>query len=172
MYRRAWEIEDQKSGLTDNQRTMREFRAMANSIFSFIQVTSDSQDDNAGNTLPVLDLQCWVEGGLVLHSFYRKPMGSEYCLMEASAMGSNTKWATLTQEVIRRMKNTSRRVCEAVRAEILTDFMEMLMKSGHPETFRRRCLVAALKGYSRMVKNEEDGLGPVNRQRGSRPVRQ
>ena len=30
------------------------------------------------------------------------------------AMGSNTKWATLSQEVIRRMKNTSQRVCGAV----------------------------------------------------------
>ena len=64
------------------------------------------------------------------------------------------------------------RVCGAVRSEILTDFMRMLQKSGHPEKFRRNCLVAALKGYSRMVKNEEDGLGPVNRQRGTRPSRQ
>ena len=46
------------------------------------------------------------------------------------------------------MKNTSQRVCGAVL---------------------KNCLVAALKGYSRMVKNEEDGLGPVNRKRGTRP---
>ena len=62
------------------------------------------------------------------------------------------------------------RVCGAVRSEILTDFMRMLQKSEHPEKFRRNCLVAALKGYSRMVKNEENGLGPVNRQRGTRPT--
>ena len=67
VYKKAWEIEDEKSGLTDNQRTMREFCSMANSLIPFIQVTSDSQDDNEGKTLPVLDLQCWVEGGLVLH---------------------------------------------------------------------------------------------------------
>ena len=76
-------------------------------------------------------------------------------LMEASAMGENTEWATLSQEVLRRMKNTSQRVCGTIRFEILTDFMRMLQKSGHPEKFRRNCLVAALKGYSRMVKNEE-----------------
>ena len=112
---KACEIEDEKSGLTDNQRTMREFCSMANSLIPFIQVTSDRQDDNKGNTLPVLDLQCWVEGGLVLHKFYKKPMGSQYCLMEASAMGSNTKWATLSQEMIRRMKNTSQRIFGAVQ---------------------------------------------------------
>ena len=33
-------------------------------------------------------------------------------------------------------------------------------------------LRSALKGYTRMVKNEEEGLGPVNRQRCTRPKRQ
>ena len=172
VYKMAWEIEDEKSNLTDNQRTMGEFQAMANTLIHFIQVTSDRQDDHEEKTLPVLDLQCWVEGGVVLHCFYQKPMGSPFCLMEASAMGANTKWATLSQEVIRRMKNTSQRVCGTIRSEILTDFMRKLQRSGHPEEFRKNCLVAALKGYSRMVKNEEEGLGPVNRQRGTRPNRQ
>ena len=56
--------------------------------------------------------------------------------------------------------------------EILTDFMEKLQRNGYPEEFRKNCLVAALKCYSRMVKNEEEGLGPVNRQSGTRPNRQ
>ena len=47
-------------------------------------------------------------------------------LMEASAMGENTEWATLSQEVLRRMKNTSQRVCGTIRFEILTDFMRKL----------------------------------------------
>ena len=89
-------------------------------------MTSDSQDDHEEKTLPVLDLQCWVEGGVVLHRFYQKPMGSPFCLMEASVMGANTKWATLSQEVIRRMKNTSQRVCGTIQSEILTDFIRKL----------------------------------------------
>ena len=82
------------------------------------------------------------------------------------------KKSTLSQEIIRRMKNTSQRVCNTIRCEILTDFMEKLQRSGYPEEFRKNCLVAAMKGYTRMVKNEEEGLGPVNRQRGTRPNRQ
>ena len=85
-------------------------------------------------------------------------------------MGSNTKWATLSQEVIRRMKNKSQRVCGTVRSEILTDFMRKLQTSGHLEEFQN-CVVAALIGYFKMVKNEAEGLGPVNRQRGTRPNR-
>ena len=39
----------------------------------------------------------WVEGGLVLHNFYQKPMKSSCSLMEASAMGENAKWSTLPE---------------------------------------------------------------------------
>ena len=84
-------IDDEKSGRSDNQKKMREFHAMANTLLPFIQVTSDCQDEHAENTLPVLDLQCWVEGGGVLHRFYQKLMGSTFCLMESSVMGANTK---------------------------------------------------------------------------------
>ena len=74
-----------------------------------------------------------------------KPTGSIILIANAAQL--------LNQEIIRPMKNTSQRVCGTVRSKILTDFMRMLQKSEHPEKFRRNCLVAALKGYSRMVKN-------------------
>ena len=77
-------------------------------------------------------------------------------------MGANTKLSTLSQELICQMKNTSQRVCNTIRCEILTEFMEKLQRSRYPEEFRRNCLVAA-----RMVKNEVDAS--VNRQRGARP---
>ena len=48
VYKKAWEIEDEKSGMTDNQRTMREFRSIANSLIPFIRVTSDRPNDNEG----------------------------------------------------------------------------------------------------------------------------
>ena len=110
---------------------------MANTLLPFIQVTSDCQDEHAENTLPVLDLQCWLEGGLVLHLFYQKHTGSSYCVIEASAMSANTELSTLSQEIIRRMKKSSQRVCNTIRFEILTEFMEKLQKSGYTEEFRR-----------------------------------
>ena len=87
-------------------------------------------------------------------------------------MDANTKWSSLSQEIICQMKNTYKRVCNTIRCEILTGFMEKLQRIGYPEEFRKNCLVVALKVFTRMVKNEEDGLGPVNRQRGTRPKRQ
>ena len=123
--------------------------------------------------IPVLDLQCWItKAGLIYHIYYEKPMASKYCIMEASAMSSQTKWSSLSQEVIRRMKNTNGRVSHVIRENILTDYMRKLQKSGYPETFRRQILESGLSGYIKMVKGEELGLGPVNRRRGTRSKRQ
>ena len=67
--------------------------------------------------MTVLDLHCWVEGGVVLPT--RSPWEVLFCLMEDSAMDANTKWSTLSQEIICRMKNTSQRVCNTIWCEIL-----------------------------------------------------
>jgi hypothetical protein len=123
--------------------------------------------------IPVLDLQCWVtEAGVIYHIYYEKPMASKYCIMEASAMSTQTKWSSLSQEVIRRMKNTNGRVSHVIRENILTDYMRKLQKSGYPETFRRKILESGVSGYIKMVEGEKLGLGPVNRRRGTRSKRQ
>jgi hypothetical protein len=79
-YQKVWEEEDKKSCLSDDQRTMKEFQAMANTIFPCIQVTFDTCDDHESGMIPVLDLQCWVtKAGLIYHKYYEKPMASKYC---------------------------------------------------------------------------------------------
>ena len=171
-YNSVWEEEDKSSGLSDDQRTMREFQKMANTILDFIQVTYDTCTDNVSGRLPILDLQCWVNDRVIFHMYYEKPMASRYFIKEASAMSSNTKWSSLSQEIIRRMKNTSWRVPHTVREDILTDCMRKLQRSGYPELFRRDCLIKGLEGYTKMVKAEASGLGPVNRPRGKRPQKQ
>ena len=55
-------------------------------------------------------------------SFYEKPMKSQYVLMKDSAMGEKMKVTTLTQEVIRRLRNTSREAEDKEREEVLTKF--------------------------------------------------
>ena len=99
-------------------------------------------------------------------------MSSQYCIKEASAMSANTKWSSLSQEVIRRMKNTSERVSHVTRESILTDYMRKLKRSGYPESFRCKILVKGLEGYTKMVQSEASGIGPINRPRGKRPQRQ
>ena len=81
-YSSVWEKEDKASGLSDDQRTMREFQKMANTILDFIRVTYDTCTDHESRKLPILDLQCWVEGRVVFHMYYEKPCASQYFMVD------------------------------------------------------------------------------------------
>ena len=87
------------------------------------------------------------------------------CDFSATALPHKTKITTLTQEVIRRMRNTCRKVGKRRRAEILSRFTKKMKKSGYNGKVRRNVLLAGLKGYCNMVKEEEAGGRKVNRPR-------
>ena len=63
------------------------------------------------------------------------------------------------------MRNTSSSVGKSRRAEILSNFMKKMKRSGYCRKTRRNVLLAGLKGYFRMVKEEEAGGRKVNRPR-------
>ena len=42
-----------------------------------------------------------------MYRFYEKPMDTPYCIMKESAMPEGGKIASLSQEVVRRMQNTT-----------------------------------------------------------------
>ena len=83
--------------------------------------------------------------------------------MADSAQPNNVKFATLTQELIRRMKNMSRWSTVEERIEVINKFMIKMWKSGHNEETRIQIVKAALRGYYKMVENEVLGMEKVNR---------
>ena len=99
---------------------------------------------------------------MVSHIFYEKPCVSEKVLEYGSALPIKTKIITLTQEVLRRMRNTARREPIATRVEILNYFMVKLKNSEYPLEIRKEVLVSGLKGYYRMVLGEVEGVRRVN----------
>ena len=73
-----------------------------------------------GGVLPTLDLEMWVsETNKILFSFFEKKMVSPMVLHKRSAMPEGVRRATLNQELIRRMRNTSELVCMKKRIEII-----------------------------------------------------
>ena len=75
---------------------------MVNSIWDFIQVTTDCPGNYPGGMVPILDLQCrmetvveqWGEFQQIIWRFYEKPMNSPYCIMSRSAMADQIKVTT------------------------------------------------------------------------------
>ena len=153
---------------------MREIRKMSNTILPYIVMEETVASDCKDRKLPVLDLKIWQERKvdnngedevIVYQEYYEKPMASQLMMMARSAMPHRTKIVSLSQEVIRRQRNTSRNVGEQVRKENLSKMMSKLKKSGYDINMRRNILLSGMRGYERMVKEEDEGKRLINRPR-------
>ena len=66
-------------------------------------------------------------------------------------MPENTRMATLNQETIRRMINTSELVDMGTRLQVIDDYARKLINSEYDLAMTRRIIVGGLKGYERML---------------------
>ena len=73
----------------------------------------------------------------------------------------NTR-ATATQEILRRLKNSSRETQTEVVREILIDYMGELAQGGYSVKWRIKVLAAALTNYIKLWNNEVEGKGYIN----------
>ena len=163
-----WRVEDTVRGENREQRTSREILKVMNSVYKNIQFTREICQDFRNGRLPTLDFTLWIEqgegektGDRVHYSFYEKELGSKFCIMEKGAMSEQMKRSTLSQEVIRRMVNTSEMVEQVERNKILEVFAEKMSRSGYSRKTIQEILVAGLKGYEakrRTAKLENRGI--------------
>ena len=77
--------------------------------------------------------------------------------MKESAMGEKVKMMTLMQEVIRRLRNTSREAEDSEREEVLTKFAVKMWRSGYREYSRKMVLLTRIKGYRRQLELNDRG---------------
>ena len=174
-WRKEWEDKDFADEEDDDTRTMKEIRKLSNSLLPFIKFKEDVPANHESRKIPVLDFQVWAEeeetgqeSGTktrLMFEFYEKPMASKLVIMENSALPHRMKITTLSQEIVRRMRNTCRAVSSKRRGEILSVYMRKLQRSGYNQATREMVATAGVKGYLRMVRDEADGGRKVNRPR-------
>ena len=90
-------------------------------------------------------------------------MANKCPILRRSGLPEGSKKNTAVQEVIRRLKNTSRELGIQDIEPILIEYMSELAMGGYTHTWRMDVLQAGIKGYSRMWASETDGKGWVNR---------
>ncbi len=83
--------------------------------------------------------------------------------MKSSALGENIKVASLTQEVVRLLKNTSELVDIETRAGLIDSFYERLQLSGYSHEQSVRIITSGLTGYERIRSNAARVGGNINR---------
>ena len=100
---------------------------------------------------------------IVLFQFYKKPMSNQTPNLMRSGLPEGSKRATVTNEIHRRLKNTSRELETSIVSKILREYMDELERGGYPIKWREEVLYSALIGYRRMWEAECSGKGHVNR---------
>ena len=124
-----WEAEDLSSTETSEERTSRTILESMNSAMGFLTFTKESPEDFVNRKLPTLDIEIWLENLQIWYQFYQKPMSNNIVLQEKSALSETVKISSLTEEVMRRLKNTRDELPITYRLETLEDLTQKMKNS-------------------------------------------
>ena len=90
-------------------RSAKVIKKIANRVAECIQWEEAIPSSSHGGRLPILDLQCWYSdtyrNSTIFYTFCRKPMANQQLMLFNSAMPKHMKRTTLSQEVIRIVRN-------------------------------------------------------------------
>ena len=90
-------------------------------------------------------------------------MAAKLTMLARSALPSNTKVATASAEILRRIKRSSTALSQGDVEKILVDYMDDLCGMGYGLEWRKRVLTSAMVGYKRILYKESVGNGRRNR---------
>ena len=145
-------VEDKVSGLSDLERTSSFIQEMMKSIYKFLNFTMETAADFPDSRLPTLDFSLWVdENGLIMYTFYEKPMSCNQVMHADSALPENMRVASLQAEVTRRMQNVSELLPDRERVAVLDRYAQKMANSGYQLTYIRKRLVGGLPSYERRL---------------------
>ena len=102
----------------------------------------------------------------VLHEYYYKEVATRAVVNVRSAVPTQTKRIILTQEVLRILRNCSRRLPWSTVCDHIQSFSARMQFSGHNQRMRVQVVRAAVATYKRQVQRDRDGEVPLYRPRG------
>ena len=159
---------EQDSLIPGDRRTARILRAVANDITPMIVMEEDCQSNHPSGKLPILDLEVWVSGNTILHSFYKKSMASRKVIHAKSAFSTRVKRSILLEEGSRRLRNCSPDLDWRDKAVFLNRLSLDMKNCGHKYTFRKTILVRVVAKYMSSLSNHLEGDRPLYRSREER----
>jgi hypothetical protein len=133
-----------------------------------IKFTIDIPSYHEDGKIPVLDLKVNVNkmmGNRLDYEFYEKPTKNPQILLVNSAINSSTKRTIITQECLRRIRNTKKELGDDVRNKHLNQFMIKMKNSGYSKKYRIQILDSALKAFEKMLADDRSGFKPLYRNR-------
>ena len=142
---------DKKDDRTQEERTVQELCKSLSSILPCIDLTMETQGDFENNFLPTLDLQTHVRSnGEIEYKYFSKPMASGLVIQKGTALSQQTIFSSLRQDLVRRLLNTSDHIDQHVKVDIVEQYIQSLVNSGHRYSFVKAIVLQALTRYEYM----------------------
>ena len=103
---------------------------------------------------------------MILYEHFEKTMASNLLVEAKSALSTEVKQATLSEEVARRLRNTSLKLDPARRLEIIERACMKMKTSGHSEETIRQAVEQGIRAFDAKVKrsrlgNHHPGFQPL-----------
>ena len=133
-----------------------------------IKLTVDTPCSHEDGKLPVLDVKVDVneeEDNRIDFEFFEKPTKNPRVILASSALSISQKRTILTQECLRRLRNTKLELGLEIQRKHLNLFMLKLKNSGYDQKFRKEILNSALQAFDKMKADDESGAKPMYRNR-------
>jgi len=133
-------------------RTIEEIHKSINSVWDFLEFTTESQIDFQDGTLPTLDFKtCIKRNGYVAYEFFSKPMSRNNVLTYGTALSRTCIFSSLRQDLVRRLSNTDLSLGPEVRLKLISQFIQLMVNSGHRFQFIKAVVLQALSKFVYMV---------------------
>ena len=117
--------------MTPTEVTKRVIHGTMQDLEDFLNFTMETSDDFPMGWLATLDTELRVTANnIVDYNFYEKPMSSNVTVQRMSAMEENSKMKTLSNDLIRRLLNTSERLGLEDRIKVVDKYSQKLLNSG------------------------------------------
>ena len=119
----ADEVITELDNISDTRHTANEIQKAMESINPDLKFVMELEEDFPNNKLPTLDTNLWMsqdnKAPQIEYEFYEKPMNSQFCILEKSAMDYQTKFSILSQDLVRRLLNTKETIAQPKKDEII-----------------------------------------------------
>ena len=148
-----------------DERLAKVLLAIANTVMGCVEMEGDWPSKNEDGKMPILDMQVWMDQeGTLMYKHYEKKVSSKTVLNAKSAHSAACKRSVHTQEVMRRLLNTSHRLSwEEEAAPIITEYMDRMKEAGYGENYRKDVLTHALQIYDKKWEEHRKGNCPIFR---------
>ena len=145
-FKLRWEKEDQE--LSSSEITRRAMLGTLNGVEDYLEFTMETGEDFVDQWLPTLDTSLWVDGNnQVLYRFYEKPTSSNITVQRRTAMAEDAKVQIVSNDLVRRLLNTSEELGEEYRLRVVNDYTQKLANSGYKREQLKRIIANGIKGY-------------------------